>query len=91
MHYGGSDRLPETTPHSYMAEMSKKVLVKGEGKNGYPWIAHLHKDTATNYHTYFFGFDRDGARHTWLNPYRDISDNQKVTHWMPLHELQEQK
>jgi hypothetical protein len=77
------DELPETTPHSYMAEMSEKVLVKGAGKNEYPWIAHLHKDTAS-YHVYAWGFDRDGVRYTWLNPYRDIVDNQKITYWMPL-------
>ena len=78
------DRMPETKASSYMCEMSEKILVKGEGRNQYPWVAHLHVDKANKYKAYAWGFDRDGDRYTWLNPYRDIADNQQVTHWKPL-------
>lgn len=78
------DELPPTVPHAYLCEMSDKVLVRGDGKNQYPWVAHLHVDKAEKYKNYAWGFDRGGVRYTWLNPYRDIADNQQVTHWMPL-------
>ena len=85
------DELPETFPHAYESEMSRKVLVRGIGKDAYPWVAHLHKSLAQKYPHYAFGFDRDGARYTWLNPYRDIGDNQRVKQWMPLPEPPEQE
>ena len=72
------DELPQTKPYSYLCEMSDKVLVRGEGKNQYPWVAHLFKDASEKYKTYACGFDRDGIRYTWLNPHRDIYDNQKI-------------
>jgi len=79
-----ADQLPETKPHVYMCEMSELVLVRGEGKNSYPWVAHLHVDKATTYKEYAWGFDKDGVRYTWLSPYREICDNQKITHWRAL-------
>jgi len=79
-----ADCLPETKPHSYMGEMSESVLVRGEGKNSYPWVAHLYADKATNYKEYAWGIDKEGVRYTWLSPYRDIADNQKITHWRAL-------
>jgi hypothetical protein len=78
------EKLPDTTGHAYMCEMSESVLVRGEGKNAYPWVAHLHVDKAATYKTYAWGFDRENVRYTWLNPYRGIGENQKVTHWRPL-------
>ena len=84
------DELPELCSRVYMTSMSQKVLVKGEGKNQYPWVAHLHKDWK-KYCNYAHGKNVDGARLTWLNPYRDISDGQKVTHWMPLPEPPKEK
>lgn len=77
------DRLPETKPEYYMCAMSKPVLVRGEAKNKYPWVAHLHVDKAI-LKDYAWGFDIDGVRYTWLSPYRDIADNQKITHWKEL-------
>ena len=79
-----ADRLPETHPNSYMCEMSDKVLVCGEGKNQYPWVAHLHADKSKNYREYAHSFDVDGVSYTWLNPYRDHVEGQCVTRWMPL-------
>lgn len=78
------DELPLTKPHLYMCEMSIPVLVRGDGKDQYPWVAHLHADEATTYKTYSWGFDRDNIRYTWLSPYRDIADNQRITHWQAL-------
>ena len=79
-----ADQLPETKPYSYMCEMSEIVLVRGEGKNSYPWAAHLHADKARSYKEYAWGVDAGGVRYTWLSPYRDISDNQKIAHWRAL-------
>lgn len=86
-----ADALPPVKPYSYLCETSDPALVRGDGKNTYPWVAHLHVDKAQNFKTYAWGFDRDGARYTWLNPYRDISDNQLITHWLPLDEAAARK
>lgn len=78
------DKLPSTKPSSYMCEMSPPVLVRGEGKDKYPWVAHLHIDRAKSCKSYSWGFDRNGVRHTWLSPHRGIGDTQNITHWCPL-------
>ena len=83
-----NDKLPDTSPWGYESEMSASVLVKGDGKNSYPWVAHLHKDGIKNNPTYAWGFDKDNFRYTWLSPYRNIEDNQKITQWMPIPELE---
>lgn len=77
------DRLPDVEPRSYEVSMSNNVLVKGGSltKNKYPWVAHLHIDGKTNYPDYAHGFDKEGKRHTWLCPYRNIVEVQNVTHW----------
>ncbi len=81
-----TEQLPETKPHSYMCEMSALLLVRGEGKDSYPWVAHLHADKAVSYKTYAFGVDKEGVRYTWLSPYRDIADNQKITRWQQINQ-----
>jgi len=72
-----------------MCEMSEKVLVRGERKDSYPWVAHLFVDKAETYKDYAWGFDKDGVRYTWLSPYRGIADNQKITQWCALQDLEE--
>lgn len=84
------DDLPITFPSTYMCRMSEKVLVRGVGKDQYPWVAHLHVDEGEKYKTYAHGFDKDGVRYTWLSPYRDIYENQRITEWMPLPGLSKQ-
>jgi len=66
-----NEALPDTTPCKFQIERSEKVLVRGEGKNVYPWVAHLWVDPSQ-------------AKITWLCPYRDPDDNQQVTEWAYL-------
>jgi len=80
------DDFPATMGSSYNCSLSEKVLVKGSGKAGYPWVAHVHKEKLSKYLTYAkcWSVERDGARWTWLNPYNSMEELQKITHWKEL-------